>query len=76
MTTHISEELAADTKATRTPSQGSVPAPHPAQVVRKLAAVPLSLYYWISGPPATDQERLRAFIAEGTNSQAHRRIFL
>ena len=76
MNTHTPEELAADTRATGTPSQGIVPTPHPAQVVRRLAALPLSLYYWMSGPPATDQERLRAFIAEGTNSQAHRRIFL
>ena len=75
MTTHISEELAADTRAGGTPSQGSVRTLHPAQVVRKLGALPLSLYYWMSGPPATDQERLRAFIAEGTKSQAHQRIF-
>ena len=76
MITHIAEDSATGIRTTGAPSQGSVPRLHSAEVVRKLAALPWAFYSWMSGPPATEQERLRAALGEGTNSQAHRRIFL
>ena len=76
MTTHISDDPATEAGSARSLSQGRKPGLHSAQVVRKLAALPLSLYLWMSGTPATEQERLRAAVVEATNSQAHRRIFL
>jgi hypothetical protein len=74
MTTHVDKELAADTGTAGTPSEGQATGLHPAQVVRKLAALPVSLNDWLSGPPMTDLERTRAVLAEITNSQAHRTI--
>ena len=76
MTTHIAEDSATGIRTTGAPSQGSVPRLHPAQVVRKLAAFPVSLNDWMSGRPMTDLERTRAVRAEAMNSQAHRRFFL
>ena len=76
MTTHIAEDPATEAGSARSLSLGRKSGLHSAQFVRKLAALPLSFYDWMSGTPATEQERLRAAVAEGTNSHAHRRIFL
>ena len=45
------------------------------RVARRLVSSPMTLYLWLSGPPATSQERERAELADARNA-LYRRILV
>ncbi len=48
----------------------------PVRIVRELAATTAALYSWLSGPPATELQRSRATLAEVSNHQGRKMVYL
>ena len=71
MGTHIDEQTPLDLRNAALPSARRALAlqGRPARIVRQVAGVPVSLYYWISGPPVTSIEKERATLADASNSR-------
>ena len=71
MTTFTTDKVSRNSATAEISAAEQAPASQwrPGRVVRGLAAFPVSLYGWVSGPPLTSRERLRVNLAYVRNSQ-------
>ena len=72
MTTLTPENEVATVNVSKESAEGWTPA----RLVRDLAASPAVLYNWLSGPPTTELMRSRAALAEVSNEQGRKILFI